>query len=285
MTAIVAQDIVRTFGTGPGRVTALDGVSMSVGAGEVVGLVGANGAGKTTLIRVLLGLLAPDRGAVRLAGGRPSRETRRRVGYMPQGLGMWTDLTLGEHLELVGDVYGLDRAEPDGSLGQHADRVIGALPLGLRRRAAFTVALAHHPEVIVLDEPTSGVDPLARSRLWETIREVAARGAGVLVSTHYLDEAARCDRVVLLSDGRLVADGGVAELTRGRTAVRVSTPSWQEAWRRLEAASLEVLPAGRELRVAAATEDDVRRALDGLECQVATVPATLDEVFQQVTTH
>lgn len=280
MTAVVAGRVHRSFGA----VTAVSDVSLAVRAGQVVGLVGANGAGKTTLIRILLGLLPPDRGSVTLAGGPPSRTTRERVGYVPQSLGLWTDLTLREHLRLARDVYGRGRTTVDDDhLARAADRPIGTLPLGLRRRAAFVVALAHDPAVLILDEPTSGVDPLARSRLWESIHRTAEAGAAVLVSTHYLDEASRCDRVVLLAEGRVVADGTVAELTAGRVAVAVSAPRWQLAWQRLREAGLDVLPAARALRVAGADEDRIRRALDGLEARITTVPATLDEVFLQVT--
>ncbi len=279
MTLIAAHDVTRRFGP----VLAVDGVSMQVGAGEVVGLVGANGAGKTTLIRLLLGLVAPDRGSVTLADGRPCRATRERVGYVPQGLGLWTDLTLREHLELVADVYGTSTdAIGDAGLEEQADVCIGDLPLGLRRRAAFVVALSHQPDAVILDEPTSGVDPLARQRLWEAIRLTADGGAGVLVSTHYLEEATRCDRVLLMRAGQVVAEGTVADLTAGRSSIEVTAAMWQEAWQRLEAAGMDVLPAGRGLRVIGTDERDVVGALGGLDARSAEVPATLEEVFLQV---
>lgn len=277
MSAIAVEEVVRTFGA----VMAVDHASLAVEPGEVVGLLGANGAGKTTLIKLILGLLHPDHGTVMLAGGAPGRETRRLAGYVPQGLGLWTDLTLREHLALVRDVYGSVTTQLDAALTEAADVTVGALPLGLRRRAAFAVALSHDPQVVILDEPTSGVDPLARSRLWDSIRDTADRGAAVLVSTHYLEEAGRCDRVVLLSAGRVVAEGTVNELTAGRSTVAVSTQGWQDAWQRLEDMGMEVLPAGRQLRVADTTPDRVRKALDGLDAEVATVPATLEEVFLQ----
>ncbi|MDX1659934.1 MAG: ABC transporter ATP-binding protein [Nitriliruptorales bacterium] len=280
MTAIAARQVTKAFGD----VVAVDGASLDVERGEVIGLVGANGAGKTTLIKVILGLLAPDSGTVELAGGPPSRRTRRRVGYVPQGLGLWTDLTLPEHLSLSGDVYGhRPSGIRDGGLEAVAADLIGALPLGLRRRAAFEVALAHDPEVVILDEPTSGVDPLGRSRLWETIRGVADAGAGVLVSTHYLDEASRCDRIVLLVDGQVVAQGAADELAADREAVQVTSNQWEQAWQRLEAADLAVLPAGRRLRVSGADGDEVRAALGDLDAEVALAPATLEEVFLEVT--
>ena len=281
MSALTADRVTRAFG----EVVAVDDVSLEVANGEVVGLVGANGAGKTTLIRLLLGLLGPDRGDVRLAGGVPSRATRRKVGYVPQGLGLWADLSLREHLSLSAEVYGYgDRTVEDAGLAAVADRPVGSLPLGLRRRAAFVVALAHRPDVLLLDEPTAGVDPLARSRLWDTIGEVAAGGAGVLVSTHYLDEAARCDRVVLLAAGRSVADGVVADLIADRRTVLVSTSAWQQAWQRLDDEGLRVLPAGRDLRVVDADVDRVREVLATIDADVDEVAATLEEVVLELTT-
>ena len=279
MSAILLEHVTRTFGD----VLAVDDASLRVERGEVVGLVGANGAGKTTLIRVLLGLLAPDAGRVELAGGPPSRETRRQVGYVPQGLGLWPDLTLDEHLALVRDAYGVAEVElDDPGLTAVRTRPIGALPLGLRRRAAFVVARSHDPEVLVLDEPTSGVDPLAREQLWDTIRAVAVAGASVLVTTHYLDEAARCDRVVLMADGRIAAEGTLAELTAGRWTVEVRAPRWQAAWSQLVAAGMDVLPAGRALRVSGADLEAVR-AVVGPDANVERVGASLDEVFLQAT--
>ncbi len=280
MNALAATGVTRRFGS----LVAVDGVSLAVAPGEVIGLVGANGAGKTTLIRVLLGLLPADAGTVELVGGPPSRETRRRVGYVPQALGLWPDLTVSEHLDLVRAVYDVDLgAVDDEAIRAIADRPVGTLPLGLRRRAAFAVALSHRPDVLVLDEPTSGVDPLARQRLWEVIRRACDAGAGALVSTHYLEEAARCDRVVLLAAGRVAAAGTVGELIRGRSVVEVLASRWEEAWRTLEAAGLSLLPAGRALRVSGVDEDTVRRTLADVEVEVTTVPATLEEVFLDAT--
>ncbi|MEX2627479.1 MAG: ABC transporter ATP-binding protein, partial [Ilumatobacteraceae bacterium] len=161
-----AHHLTRTFGAH----VAVDDVSLTVASGEVVGLIGANGAGKTTLIRMLLGLLAPTAGEVRLVGHAPDRETRRRIGYVPQGTGLWPDLTLREHLDLAAAVYGHTRVTVDDpELRAAADEVTARLPLGLRRRAAFVIAGAHRPDVLLLDEPTSGVDPLGRAELWQLI--------------------------------------------------------------------------------------------------------------------
>lgn len=264
-----------------GPVTANEEVSLRVSRGEVVGLLGANGAGKTTVIRILLGLLRPDAGAVSLPGGAPDRRTRSRVGYVPQGLGLWTDLTVRDHFELSRAAYGRGRAVAATDVAEMAGEVVGRLPLGWRRRVAFALALAHEPEALVLDEPTSGVDPLARARLWEAIRDAAEAGRAVLVSTHYMDEATMCDRVVLMSAGRVVASGSVGALTAGRRSVLVSPDRWQPTWAALDEAGLRSLPAGREVRVIGASSHEVAAVLrhHHVVASVQDVPATLEEVF------
>jgi len=175
MTSVLLQagHVTRRFGA----FTAVDDVSMQVGPGEVVGLLGANGAGKTTLIRMLLGLIAVTSGRVDLLGGPPDRERRRRLGYVPQGLGLYGDLTVRENLSFSARAYGTAApALPPGLTG-HAEVLVRELPLGAQRQVAFLAALAHSPGVLVLDEPTSGVDALARAALWDTIRAQAERGA------------------------------------------------------------------------------------------------------------
>lgn len=263
-----------------GALTAVDDVSLQLAGGEVVGLLGANGAGKTTLIRLILGLLAPDAGTVRLLGEPPSRLLRARVGYVPQGLGLWSDLSARDHLALSAAVYGAE-ADIDADIARVADQPVGLLPLGLRRRLAFALAIAHRPDLVVLDEPTSGVDPLGRARLWDRIRAIADNGAGVLVSTHYMDEAAQCDRCVLLAAGRVVAAGTVDALTAERSALLIRPAQWKRAWDALDAEGIPVLPAGRALRLPGAdtarAEDVLRTA--GVEAELSEVPATLEEVF------
>ena len=157
-----AHDVVCRFG----RLTAVADVDLEVHAGEVVGLLGANGAGKTTLIRLLLGLLHPTSGAVRLFGRAPSRAGRLRLGYVPQGLGLWGDLSVQENLAFSARAFGSAVPALDPELEALRDTLVRDLPHGLRRRLAFAAALAHVPELLVLDEPTSGVDPAARARLW-----------------------------------------------------------------------------------------------------------------------
>jgi ABC-type multidrug transport system ATPase subunit len=211
---VETRAVTRRFGS----FTAVDGVDLHVAGGEVVGLLGANGAGKTTLIRLLLGLLRPDHGRVRLFGEPPSRETRLRLGYVPQSMGLWDDLTSRENLEFAAGAFGRPYVAPDDpDLAATGADLVRDLPLGIRRRLAFAAALGHHPDLLVLDEPTSGVDPLARARLWETIRGAADGGAAVLVTTHYMEEAANCDRLVVMADGRTIAAGTLAEIVGGDT--------------------------------------------------------------------
>jgi len=264
-----------------GELLAVDRVDLAVAAGEVVGLIGANGSGKTTLIRMLLGLVAPTAGRVRLFGEPPSRRTRARLGYVPQSLGLYEDLTVAENLAFSAAAYGSSQAVLQGELAEARDVLVRDLPLGLRRRAAFAIALGHHPDLLVLDEPTSGVDPLQRARLWETIRASAEQGAGVLVTTHHLSEAEQCDRLVVLASGRVVAAGTLDEVVGDATAVEVRTPTWEAAFGTLDLAGLPVGLVGRNLRVPGADPASVGRLLAeaGVQAEVATVPASFEETF------
>jgi ABC-2 type transport system ATP-binding protein/ribosome-dependent ATPase len=270
-----ARHVTRRFGT----FTAVDDVSMQVQPGEVVGLLGANGAGKTTLIRMLLGLLAVTSGGVELLGGVPDRERRRRLGYVPQGLGLYGDLTVRENLSFSARAYDCAVPALPPALAERADVLVRELPLGAQRQVAFQAALAHSPEVLVLDEPTSGVDALARAGLWDTIRGQAEHGAGALVTTHYMQEAQQCDRLLLMSNGQLVAQGSEADIIGSTTAVAVRTGDWAQAFAALNAAGAPVMLAGRAIRVANADPGELQDALTaaGIEATLQPVPATIEE--------
>ncbi|HEX9034013.1 MAG TPA: ABC transporter ATP-binding protein, partial [Streptosporangiaceae bacterium] len=290
MTALArCSRVTRLFGD----FTAVRDVDLEVAPGEIVGLLGANGAGKTTLIRMLLGLIGTSRGTVELFGEPPSRRTRSRLGYVPQGLGLYDDLTPAQNLAFSAAIFGSGRGQPgaaapgSGELPEdvrsYATELVGSLPLGVQRRVAFAQALAHRPDLLILDEPTSGVDPLGRARLWETIAEAADAGAGVLVTTHYMEEAQECGRLVIMADGRVVAHGTAAHIVGSSQVVVVDAESWADAFGELERAGFQVALAGRGLRVPGADPAAVRRALGDMPAKVRQAPATLEERFFELT--
>jgi ABC-2 type transport system ATP-binding protein/ribosome-dependent ATPase len=228
----------------------------------------------------LLGLIRPTSGQVALFGEPPSRAARRRLGYVPQSLGLFFDLTVEENLEFAAGAFGgPPRRDLPADLAAVRERLVGGIGLGLQRRLAFIAALDHQPELLVLDEPTSGVDPLARARLWDVIHEQAERGAGVLVTTHYMQEAGQLDRLVLMSRGRVVATGAERDIVGTATAVEVRTGTWSRAFDALNADGLAVTLAGRKVRVADADPVRVKAVLEraGLAAEATEVPATLEE--------
>jgi len=273
MKPVSVLGVTRQFGD----FTAVDNVDFEIDPGEVVGLVGANGAGKTTLIRMILGLLEPTAGSVRLFGKAPSREERRRIGYVPQNLGLYRDLTATENLEFRAEAFGSHHV---GRV-EEFDGLVGDMSLGMQRRTAFAAATQHDPELLVLDEPTSGVSPLSRTRLWNMIRERAEGGAAVLVSTHYMDEAEQADRLVLMSRGKVVAAGVLDEIIGDLTVVEVNTEHWDIAFAALDTGSRLITLAGTSVRVLGEPLDSVANELRtaGLEADIRTVPATLDETM------
>jgi len=218
--AIETQGLTRRFG----RFTAVDSVSLTVPEGTVMGLLGPNGAGKTTLIRMLLGSLTPTAGTGRVLGHdlrTGAEQIRQKVGYMSQRFSLYRDLTVAENLAFFGRVYGLrgdalaQRQEELLTWAGLADQrrtVAGDLGGGMRQRLAFACAILHRPRLLLLDEATSGVDPASRRRFWDLIYDLADGGTTVLVTTHYMDEAAHCDRLAMMNAGRLVAVGTPQEL-------------------------------------------------------------------------
>jgi len=212
---IETSGITRRFG----KLTAVDGVDLSVRRGEVFGFLGPNGAGKSTLIRMLVGLMSPSEGSAKVLGctlPKEAEKLRTEVGYMTQRFSLYEDLTIEENLQFAGEIFGLERASrkerveevlSDFELAERREQRPGTLSGGWKQRLALAAATIHKPSLLVLDEPTAGVDPDRRRAFWEQIFELAAEGATVLVSTHYMDEAVRCHRVAMLIRGRLVAVG------------------------------------------------------------------------------
>jgi ABC-2 type transport system ATP-binding protein len=208
-----------------GERVALEGLNLVVHRGEIFGLLGANGSGKTTTIRMLCGLLAPTSGDARVVGYDVAREpekVRQRIGYMSQRFGLYEDLTVLENLRFYSGVYGLRGNEAririaelleELDFGSRSRQMAGTLSGGWKQRLALACATAHKPDLLFLDEPTAGVDPASRQRFWNQIGAFAARGTAILLTTHYMDEAARCERLAFLLAGRLIADGTPDEIT------------------------------------------------------------------------
>lgn len=208
-------ELTKRFGT----FTAVDHISFDVGKGEIFGFLGANGAGKTTAMRMLCGLSRPTSGHGTVAGfdvSTESEQIKRHIGYMSQRFSLYDDLTVRENIRLYGGIYGVARGEisrrTDDLLERlqftgEGDTLVGALPLGWKQKLAFSVAIFHRPEIVFLDEPTGGVDPLTRRQFWEMIYEAAAGGITVFVTTHYMDEAEYCSRVSIMVDGQIRALG------------------------------------------------------------------------------
>ena len=222
MTAVQTAGLRKVFG----KLVAVNSLDLTISRGEVFGLLGSNGSGKTTTIRMLCGLMTPTAGEARVIGldiARDSEAIRKRIGYMCQKFGLYDDMTVRENLLFYASIYGLRRetlkrrAEEllaDLRLTQRVDQLVGTLSGGWKQRVALACATAHHPELVFLDEPTAGVDPAARRVFWDIIYELAGTGTTIVVTTHYMDEAAKCQRLGFMSKGRLIAHGTQDEILR-----------------------------------------------------------------------
>jgi len=211
--AVDAEDVVKQFG----KQLALDGVTLRVHRGEVYGLLGPNGAGKTTLIRSLVGLVAPEAGTVSVLGQRmPQLDVLARIGYMTQQAALYPDLSAEENVHFFGAIYGRVDGVRDAlelvDLWDRRKSVVSTLSGGMRTRCSLACALVHKPDLLLLDEPTVGVDPQLRVQLWDRFRKMAAGGTTIVVSSHVMDEAERCDRLGLIRFGKLLAEGTVPEI-------------------------------------------------------------------------
>jgi ABC-2 type transport system ATP-binding protein len=246
---IAASGVSRSFGA----LTAISDVSFSLPAGRIVGLVGSDGAGKTTLLRMLAAMLAPSSGTIRVGGLDVVRErsgVKEMIGYMPQRFGLYQDLTVAENLDFFMDIYGITGAERRrrrerylvfSNLLPFTDRRAGDLSGGMKQKLGLACVLVHEPRVLILDEPTNGVDPVSRQEFWQILAQMKQAGMTILVSTAYLDEGERCDRLLLMHNARILADAAPAQV-------------------RAEFASLEEAMVQRILAVdAALTEDALGR--------------------------
>lgn len=207
-----------------GRLTAVDSLDFHVQAGTTYGLLGPNGSGKTTLIRLLLGIVPSTSGEAYVLGSRiPNREVCSQIGYMPQAIALYEDLTVRENVQFYAHLMGaFSQARVDEviklvDLADRASDLVSTLSGGLKRRASLACALVHRPKLLFLDEPTVGVDPQLRVQFWDHFKALNSQGVTILVSTHVMDEAERCDRLGLLQNGRLLAEGSAEELKRQTT--------------------------------------------------------------------
>lgn len=229
--ALLLEGVSKSFGA----VKALDGLLLRVDRGELYGFLGPNGAGKTTAIRVALGISKADAGTARVFGvDAPPRSVIHRVGFVPQEPALYRDLTVRENLELFAEVFGLDPARWEDRfehvldfalLHDRADEVVRNLSGGMVRRTSIAAAMVHDPDLLILDEPTVGIDPELRAAFWDYFGELKARGKSVLITTHYIDEARRCDRVGFVRGGKIVAEGPPDDLL-----ARTGTTSLEDAF-------------------------------------------------------
>ncbi len=292
---IYVDELTRKFGD----FTAVDHVSFEVNAGEIVGYLGPNGCGKTTTIRMLLGLLAPTAGSATVLGFdafRQTEEIRMRAGYMSQKFAIYDDLTVWENLQFYAGVYGInDPARIRETLAHvgltgHENALTRDLSAGWRQRLALGIALVHKPQLLFLDEPTSGVDPNARRAFWDLIYDLAAEGVTILVTTHYMDEAEYCNRVGMMRDGKLLAMDTPLALKEHYVPGDVYEIYSEPLLPGLEALEqtsgvVRAVLAGDHLRVIVEKslgEQELRRTLETARVTVASIQVgepTLEDVF------
>lgn len=284
MPAISVSRLARSFG----ELQAVDGISFDVQPGELFGLVGPDGAGKTTTLRMLAGVLRPTSGDAELAGisvVKDPEAVKHRIAYMSQRFGLYTDLTVRENIDFYADLYRVPAAERPArierlyrfsSLGPFEDRLAGKLSGGMKQKLSLCCALIHRPEILLLDEPTFGVDPISRRDLWLILHEMVAEGVTVLVTTAYMDEAERCDHVALINHGRIIAldrPAALQERLGGEMiGVRASDP------RR----ALELLRSAPEVRRAALFGDSIHVTLAAREREWPALASRLESAGIQV---
>ncbi len=294
--AISVRDLTKRFGDK----TVVDGVTMDVARGEIMGFLGPNGSGKTTTIRLMCGLLEPDGGGGQVLGHdirTERRSIKRKVGYMTQRFSFYEDLTIEENLRFVAGLYGLRDARnavadtlADLGLTARRQQLAGSLSGGWKQRLALAACIMHGPDLLILDEPTAGVDPKARREFWDEIHARARDGLTVLVSTHYMDEAERCHRIGYISYGKLIAMGTVAEVVRNAALTTLVVTGGDIALAARELASApgvdQVAPFGTTLHVVGRNSQALKTAVSEVASrtgiEVSPAETSLEDVFIQL---
>ncbi|MBA1155806.1 ATP-binding cassette domain-containing protein [Microvirga mediterraneensis] len=301
---VVGRDLRKTFRRETGEVvTALDGVSLAVGTGSLTALVGPDGAGKTTLLRLMCGLMPPDAGDLAIMGidvTAAPQAVQDILGYMPQKFGLYEDLSVQENLDLYADLHGVSleqrravypRLMEMTQLGRFRDRLAGKLSGGMKQKLGLACTLVRAPQLLLLDEPTVGVDPLSRRELWEIVLKLVREdGLTVVVSTSYLDEAERCDHAVVMHAGRVLAQGAPAEIMAEAAGCTFLATAPEGMPARSLQARLFALPrvidavpeAGRVRVVRASAEDRAPLAIDGADIPLEAVPARFEDGFMML---
>jgi ABC-2 type transport system ATP-binding protein len=291
--AIHVKGLAKRFGAK----TVVDDFAIEVPRGIIMGFLGPNGSGKTTTIRMLCGLLTPDAGEGSCLGfdiRRQAGEIKKRVGYMTQRFGLYEDLSVRQNLEFIGRMYGVQPLQERTreiiakfGFAERRDQLAGALSGGWKQRLALAACVLHRPELLLLDEPTAGVDPNARREFWEMIHELAAEGVTVLVSTHYMDEAERCHRIAYLAWGKLLLVGPVDEVVArsGLTTWAVTGPDLADLQHRLKGRpGLDMVAAfGTALHVTGTDPVEIEASIAPFRADPRYVwepaPASLEDVF------
>ena len=301
MTAVIAADhLTIRFGA----FTAVNDVSFEVGRGELFGFLGPNGSGKTTIIKALCGLLHPSEGTGHILGmdiRKDAAEIRRHVGYMSQKFGLYEDLTVAENITFYAGIYGLDANQAAArtrevqaltGIEPYMNRRTGQLSGGWKQRLALACAIIHSPEVVFLDEPTAGIDPVARRALWDLLFQLSGQGVTFFVTTHYMDEAERCGRVGYIYQSKLIAIGTVAELQKlpyanpaGTSRIQVSVPNPSALLDRIRhlPGIREATVFGHTIHALAETGKLEQLRAELPEAHIEAIESSLEDVFVTLT--
>lgn len=300
MYSIEVKNLTKQFGS----FTAVNGISFKVKAGEIFGFLGANGAGKTTAIKMMCGILEPSSGDAIVSGYSIANDpdnVKLNIGYMSQRFSLYNDLSVGENIDFFGGVYGLEGKELEerkkwvleiANLQARENMLTGSLPGGIKQRLALGTAVIHKPNIVFLDEPTSGVDPISRRSFWDLIHDLSEQGVTVFVTTHYLEEAEYCNNIILIDSGELIAEGSSKELKSKYINHKIIEIECSNVLKSLEVLDKETFVIdtsifGNTIHVSVTENEDyemlIRRALENekdIEIKrISEITPTLEDVF------